>query len=161
MEWAQSAWGADEGGDFLLDCDFPEVPPSIFAGEWREVAQGPWTRDERITLLKTRALLRCLQRAIRRGHGPGSHLLLLEYNLGCVPCVERFRAKSYPILVQIRQIAGLLFLHSIRLHVLWVPSERNASDKASRCFDPVSDVAAHEQPIVDKHGCQYFDIFRR
>ena len=51
-------------------------------------------------------------------------------------CVDRCRAKLFPLLVLIRTMGALCFLHNVRLHVRWIPSERNASDEASRYFDP-------------------------
>ena len=108
-----------------LERGVPEVLREIFDGPWEEVAKGRWSLPEHITLLETRALYRCLQRASSLGDAPGHHLVVLGDNLGCVLCVDRCRAKSFSPFVVIKTNAALVFLHNIRLHIR---SERNASD---------------------------------
>ena len=39
-------------------------------------------------------------------------------------------------------------LHKVRLHVRWIPSERNASDKASRHFDPETEAGGNADTVV-------------
>ena len=126
-----------------------------------EVGKGPWLIAEPITRLETRALLRCLQRAIAAGDAGGRHLLILGDNLGCVLCVDRCRAKSFHLLSLIRKIGALCFLHNVRLHVRWIPSERNASDEASRHFDPVSEAGQQADTVATDTGSNVEDISKR
>ena len=76
--WIGTSWASEEAGfSWALNDEFPEVPEEIFGGEWEEVGKGPWRIAEPITRLETRALLRCLQRAIAAGDAAGRHLLIL------------------------------------------------------------------------------------
>ena len=93
--WLGSSWAARSSGyAWVADDSFPEIPESLYGGQWQEVAKGPWTRSEPITLLEARACLRCLQQALRAGDAQGQHVLLLGDNLGCILAVDRSRAGS-------------------------------------------------------------------
>ena len=49
---------------------------------------------------------------------------------------------------------ALCFLHNVRLHVRWIPSERNASDEASRYFDPESEAGLEADTVaLDTGSC--------
>jgi hypothetical protein len=87
--------------------------------------------------------------------------LILGDNLGCVPCVDRCCAKSFHLLSLIRKIGALCFLHNVRLHVRWIPSERNASDEASRDFDPVSEAGQQADTVASDTGSYVEDSSKR
>ena len=147
--WLGSSWAAQTSGyTWEADDSFAEVPECIFGGEWQEVAKGPWHRGEHITLLEVRACLHCLQQAVRSGDVQGQHLVVLGDNLGCVLAVDRSRAGSFEILSVIRKISALCILHRIRLHIRWIHSERNASDKASRHFDPETQAGTRADTVA-------------
>ena len=143
------------GFKWLRDDSFPEVPKELYGGDWIEVAKGPWRREESITLLEARACLRCLQQALTAGDAAGLHVLFLGDNLGCVLAVDRARAGTYELLVVIRKLAAICIQHEVRLHIRWIPSERNASDKASRFYDPELEV--REDTDTDNLDTDFLD----
>eukprot|EP00959_Pyramimonas_sp_CCMP1952_P073430 1534743-Pyramimonas_sp.AAC.1 len=49
---------------------------------------------------------------------------------------ERYRARSFGLLVQIRRIAAYALARGVRFSFRWHPSELNSSDAGSRLYDP-------------------------
>ena len=54
---------------------------------------------------------------------------------------ERYRARSFGLLVQIRRIAAYALARGVRLSFRWHPSELNSSDAGSRIYDPNYDAS--------------------
>ena len=62
----------------------------------------------------------------------GRRLLLLSDSSTCVGAINKGRSSSYRILRPLRSISALLLGAGIALRVLWIPTELNPADAASR-----------------------------
>ena len=49
-----------------------------------------------------------------------------------IGAIRKMRSSSYPLLRQLRSIAGIFFATGIRLVMRWIPSRQNPADGPSR-----------------------------
>ena len=101
---------------------------------WRVEGLGRWTRDEAISILEGRALVRAVQVAAEGYSLRSCRLLMLGDNLGVVLGAERSRAHSYPLLSCYRRVAAISLARNMILSHRWIFSEMNSSDEPSRVF---------------------------
>ena len=95
---------------------------------------GRWTREEAISILEGRALVRAVQVAAEGYSRRDCRLVILGDNLGVVLGAERSRAHSYPLLSCYRRVAALSLARNLIVSHRWIFSEKNSSDKPSRVF---------------------------
>ena len=102
---------------------------------WKVVRYGRWTQAEHITVLEARALHRTVRRLCLFEKGRNLKQLCLVDNLGVALSYDRFRAKDFRLLTNLRKTAGYLLARNNRLSVRWIPSEKNSADPPSRAFE--------------------------
>ena len=111
----------------------------LHRSHWHLVMHDRWLFDENILVLEARALLKAATRVCQSERCFDGRALLLGDNMSVVLSFSRCRAKSFPLLVQIRRLAALSFACNIKFSCRWLPSELNNSDAGSRRYDEFYD----------------------
>ena len=146
---SEAAWPAADGGSawqWVMDPNFREVPRAVVQRHsWRVEGLGRWTRDEAISILEGRALVRAVQVAAEGYSLRNCRLLFLGDNLGVVLGAERSRAHSFALLSCYRRVAAFSLACNLLVRHRWLFSEMNSADEPSRAFSETgsrqSDVA--------------------
>ncbi|CAK0810365.1 unnamed protein product, partial [Prorocentrum cordatum] len=143
-----------EAGAWEMRKDFPEIPGALLHGDrWRLILHGKWAYSEDILILEARVLVKAVARVCNCVPGGFCRVLLLGDNMSVILACERFRARSFGLLVQIRRIAAYALARGVRFGFRWHPSELNSSDAGSRIYDPNYDSTKDLTRLVaDGHG---------
>ena len=124
-----------EGSGWQLSDDFEEIPAPFLAKTlWEPKLWGKWEFNAGILELEARALVKSLRRVALSVFGSDIRQLLLADNMAVVLSFDRFRARNYRLLKQIRVFTSYLLARNIAATVRWIPSEFNNSDEPSRIF---------------------------
>ena len=94
----------------------------------------PWPYGKkRVVVLSSRPVdLSAVRWASSRPAARSSRLLLFCDSTAVVGALCKGRSSSPLLLRRLRQISAFLFAFSLRLHVVWLPSELNPADYPSR-----------------------------
>ena len=125
-------------GDWEIDPDFPEVPKSLLHPEdWGRAWSAPFTFKEPVHLLEGRSILALatVKRVSRDARIHGSHVLILNDNMGVVLATQKGRCSNFALLRIVRRTL---------VHVRWVASEQNVADEDSRRWEPKRFVTPRE-----------------
>ncbi|CAE7655449.1 unnamed protein product [Symbiodinium sp. KB8] len=121
----RTGWGLNE--------TFKEVPGRLLSSEdWFPCLWGQWRHEGGILELEARALVKGIRRIALSRFGHDLRQLMLTDNMSVCLAFDRARARSYPLLKQIRKFSAYLLARNISCTVRWVPSELNNADKPSR-----------------------------
>ena len=126
------------GDDRLVaDPQFEELPEELLdETQWKVISAKPWARVEDIMVLEARGVAHTVIRLAQFGVVRNMRVIVINDNLGLVLCMDRSRAKSFKVLLQVRRVAACALARNLRIVVRWVPSERNSADAPSRVFQP-------------------------
>ena len=126
----------DDHSNLIRDGHFEEVPPSILeSNDWKVAWSRPWKFEANILNTEARALVWSAELLLRCSRSFGKRLLCLTDNLPLALGVCKGRAKSQHLKSSLRKICALSLATQSKIHVRWVPSERNVADKPSRATD--------------------------
>ena len=124
-------------GDWEVDPNFPEVLRSLLHPEdWGRVWSAPFTFKEPVHLLEGRSILATVKHVSRDARVHGSHVLILNDNMGVVLATQKGRCSSFALLRILRRTLAYSLACGIRVHVRWVASELNVADEDSRQWEP-------------------------
>ncbi len=154
-EWV-AGWLDDQ--DYLsmagwgLSKDFQEVPSQFLRRDmWTPRLWGRWKHSSGILELEARALVMSLRRIALSVFGHDIRQLLLTDNMSVCLSFDRSRAKSYPLLKQIRVFTAYCLARNITCTIRWVPSELNSADEPSRLdSSEKSKTLVHAIPTIVK-----------
>ena len=144
-------------GDWEIDPDFPEVPKSLLHPEdWGRAWSAPFTFKEPVHLLEGRSILATVKHVSRDARIHGSHVLILNDNMGVVLATQKGRCSNFALLRIIRRTLAYSLACGIRVHVRWVASEQNVADEDSRKWEPKRFVTprevSRERPKAESHS---------
>ena len=135
-EW-KAGWLDDD--DYLqlsgwgLNKSFKEVPGRLLSKDlWTPRLWGKWKHEAGILELEARALVKSLRRIAISIFGHDMRQLLLTDNMSVCLAFDRSRARSFPLLKQIRVFSAYCLARNISVAVRWIPSELNSADAPSR-----------------------------
>jgi hypothetical protein len=121
-----------------LDAILSDAGPYGSGYGWSTIVSSRWRRGEHINVLELRSLLTAVKWVLsHRAGGIQQRLLVLSDSAVVVGAVRKGRSSSQLLLRRLRQLSALLLASGLRLRIVWVPSELNPADGASRL---VSDV---------------------
>ena len=109
----------------------------------------------RCSAAEARAANRAMKRVCGVAASMNTHHLFLCANMAVNMSFDRFRARSWRLLVQIRRFASFAMSLGIRHHARWVPSELNPADAPRR--NRIANIKTHFSAsalayISDLHG---------
>ena len=100
---------------------------------WSTIVSSPWRKEEHINVLELRSLLTAVRWTLSHRTGQtNQRLLVLSDSAVVVGAARKGRSSSQPLLRRLRQLSALLLASGLRLRLVWVPSELNPADAASR-----------------------------
>lgn len=109
------------------------TPPSVCDGQrWSTIVSRRWREPEHINVLELRAVSTALRWALSRPVCMQRRILLLCDSQVVVGCLRKGRSSSPPLLRLLRLLSALQIASGTRLRVLWIRSEANPADEASR-----------------------------
>jgi hypothetical protein len=119
--------------------DFQEVPVDILESEsWKTHFGCRVYRAEPIGILESRGVLAGIKHRVRRRADFCRRCLHLSDNMSVVLAFSKGRCSNFVILACIRRTLAHEIATNCQFLFRWVPSERNAMDKASRRYEPAS-----------------------
>ena len=122
---SERAWALDE--------HFPEVPRWVLdAGDWKLLWRAGFEHKDGIHVLEARSILGAVKHVCRDSRRHGTHVVVLNDNMGTVLASQKGRCAHFGLLRVLRRIAAHSLSCGIRCHVRWVPSELNVADYDSR-----------------------------
>jgi hypothetical protein len=103
---------------------------------WSTIIAHKWRFKEHINLLEARAALLTLLSSLRARKNPflSTRILLCIDNQVLYYALKKGRCSSPNLLLIIKKISSLLLSSSITLYPIWIPSELNPADRASRLY---------------------------
>jgi hypothetical protein len=106
------------------------TPPAVCNDlRWSTIVSRRWMDLEHINVLELRAVPTALRWALSR---PVCIILLLCDSQVVVSCLSKGRSSSPPLLRLLRLLSALQLASGSRLRSLWICSETNPADDASR-----------------------------
>jgi hypothetical protein len=112
---------------------------SLDQSGWIRIVSSPWKwNDERyepwehINALELTAVSTAVRWLISKPHSLRSRVILLSDSAVVVSAVSKGRSSSPSLLLKLRSLTAHLLGHGIRLFAVWVPTEANPADAASR-----------------------------
>ena len=90
----------------------------------------PWERQQIIALKELKAVQHGLQENLTLIQG--KRIRLFQDNTNVVACLTKFSSRSKPLMDELYHIVPWLQRHHISLEVLYIRSEHNIADSASR-----------------------------
>ena len=124
-------------GDVDLIDDFPEIPAKYMDRSlWYLLWKSRMRFREPVHLIEARSILGAVRHRARDSEKHGKHVVVLNDNMSVVLAMQKGRCSNYGLLRILRRTAAHCFAAGIRLHVRWVPSERNVADEDSRFWEP-------------------------
>ena len=129
---------------------FPEIDASLLVKPlYTPLASGPFSREDDMLILESRALLRGFQVSASLHGFRNCRVLMLVDNMSVCLSFERRRTRNFKVLCCIRRLCAYGLALNIRVAVRWIPSECNVSDEPSREYDPTykgpHDVITHDR----------------
>ena len=126
-------------GDVDLVDDFPEIPAKYMdRSQWYLLWRSKMRFKEPVHLIEARSILGAVRHRARDPSKHGKHIVVLNDNMSVVLAMQKGRCSNYGLLRILRRTATHCFAAGIRLHVRWLPSERNVADEDSRFWEPGS-----------------------
>ena len=115
---------------------FEEIPKHelLGAAQWKTVLSKRWLHEENIMRTEGRALEFAIRRRFRSTRVQGRRLLFLVDNLSLCLSLAKGRSSSAFLLPTCKVILAYALATGSHIHVRWIPSEYNPSDKPSRVF---------------------------
>jgi len=143
-------------GRVTVDSQFEEVPDSLLNPQrWKTSRFGTWMWPADISELEARALTMCLQRLCGFENFRNMRQVMIVDNMGVCLAFDRHRARSFPLLTQVRRFSAYSLVRNLRITVRWVPSEKNSADAPSRITTSIatqhSDSNQVEAPVDGNH----------
>lgn len=123
------------------DSPFPEIPSSVWNGEWDRVESRKWNRAEAMPVLEGRVLVWSVRHIARKIGNHGMRHLIINDSLAPVLSLSKGRSSTPGMCRVCRQWASTCLTADLYAAVRWLPSERNPADNASRA--KAGDAAAH------------------
>ena len=124
-------------GDVDLIDDFPEIPAKYMDRSlWYLLWRSRMRFREPVHLIEARSILGAVRHRARDSEKHGKHVVVLNDNMSVVLAMQKGRCSNYGLLRILRRTAAHCFAAGIRLHVRWLPSERNVADEDSRFWEP-------------------------
>lgn len=121
---------------FISDGVFTEIPVDILnPDDWSIAWSRPWRFEANILNTEARALVWSAEHLLRCSRAFGRRLVCLTDNLPSALGVTKGRAKSTHLLRPLRKLCALSLATKSKVHVRWLPSERNVADVPSRATD--------------------------
>lgn len=109
------------------------TPPAVCNDlRWSTIVSRRWREAEHINVLEMRAVSTALRWALSRPVCMQRRILLLCDSQVVVGCLVKGRSSSPPLLRLLRLLAALQIASGSRFRVLWIRSETNPADDASR-----------------------------
>lgn len=99
---------------------------------WRVGARTTWKRDGQIDALEGEAHLLGLRHAVRDRRRRRRRKLDFVDNQALLGCVRKGRSSARRLLRVCRRVASLVLFAELRLHLRYVPTDRNVADAPSR-----------------------------
>ena len=131
----------------VCSSEFKEIPAGVLSFEaWHTVFSGAWDFNENILRTEGRAMISGIRHKLRALQSQQRRHLVLVDNLSLALGVCKGRSGSSLLNNTCRQVCALSLASDCRVHVRWIPSERNCADKPSR--QPFSSL--HPQCAVDE-----------
>ena len=122
--------------NFIIDGVFNEIPEEILkSDDWHVAWSRPWKFEANILNTEARALVWSAEHLLRCGRNFGRRLVCLTDNLPLALGVTKGRAKSSQLTKPLQKICALSLATQTKVHVRWLPSERNVADVPSRATD--------------------------
>ena len=117
----------------VCSSEFKEIPAGVLSFEaWHTVFSGAWDYHENILRTEGRAMISGIRHKLRAARSQQRRHLVLVDNLSLALGVCKGRSGSSLLNNTCRQVCALSLASDCRVHVRWIPSERNAADKPSR-----------------------------
>lgn len=121
---------------FISDGVFTEIPVDILnPDDWSIAWSRPWRFEANILNTEARALVWSAEHLLHCSRAFGRRLVCLTDNLPSALGVTKGRAKSTHLLRPLRKLCALSLATKSKVHVRWLPSERNVADVPSRATD--------------------------
>jgi hypothetical protein len=95
---------------------------------------SPWRREEHINVLELRAVLTAMRWCNSVPPALNHRVLLFCDSAVVVAALAKGRSLSRALSALLRRLAALLLVSGMRLCPVWVPSQENPADAASRGF---------------------------
>ena len=103
---------------------------------WYDILSFPWAYTEHINLLELNTVLISIRWVLSHQHSISMRTMLCIDNAASYYALRKGR--STKLLSTLRKIGGLLLVSGLSLSLLWVPSNYNPADNASRVFSKKS-----------------------
>ncbi len=109
-----------------------DIVPAIRASTWSTIVSARWRLLQHINALEAASTLTSLRWALSRPGSTSTKLLFLSDSSVVVAAFSKGRSSSPLLIPPLRRSAMLLLASNVRLSLVWVPTEVNPADAASR-----------------------------
>lgn len=114
---------------------FKEVPLKLLhPDDWVVAWSRPWKHEDNILHTEALALTWSVEHSLRANRNFGRKILCLADNLPLTLSACKGRGKSSYLTKPLRKLCALSLATGSRVHVRWIPSEWNVSDRPSRAL---------------------------
>ena len=125
----------------ICSAEFKEIPLDVLSPEaWHIVFSGRWNHHENILRTEGRAMISGIRHKMRALRSQQRRHVVLVDNLSLALGICKGRGSTSLLNSTCRQLCALSLASDCRVHVRWIPSERNSADKPSRQPFSCSDV---------------------
>ena len=124
--------GDGDDSDVLRGPASADIVPAIQASTWSTIVSARWRLQQHINALEAASTLTSLRWALSRPGTTNTRMLFLSDSSVVVAAFSKGRSSSPLLIPPLRRSAMLLLASNVRLSLVWVPTEVNPADAASR-----------------------------
>ena len=110
--------------------------PTLVGKKWTTIVAAEFRFDEPINILECRAVETAITWVLSFPSSIGVRLLLWCDNTVVVFAARKGRSSKFALLRRLRRLAAMMLATGLQLHINWIPTEVNPSDRPSRKYDP-------------------------